>query len=172
MKKFQVTLLATLAVALMVILQIRADEKNVPTDDKDFITKAHGMCQTAMKLSQLAEKQAANPAVREFATEIVKDHQKFADELATHAKNQGVATTTELSREGQADVDRLSKLQGAEFDKEYVDKMIKGHQKAIDFCEGQVKTATSPDLKKCSQERLTVLNDHLNRAKEIAKTIK
>src|ERR1700722_2960014 len=123
MKKFQITLCATLAVALIAILQLRADDKNVPTDDKDFITKASGMCQTVTKLSQLAERQASNPTVREFATQIVTDHKKFADELATHAKNQGVATSPDLSKEGQAEVDRLSKLQGAEFDKEYIDQM-------------------------------------------------
>ncbi len=172
MKRFQSTLLATLALALIAVLQVRADDKNVPTDDKDFIAKSHGMCQTAVKLSQVAEKQATHPAVREFAAEVVKDHQKFADELSTLGKNQGVSTSTELSREGQQEVDRLSKLQGAEFDKEYIDQMIKDHQKAIDFCEGEVKSATSPDVKKCSQERLSALQEHLNRAKEIAKTIK
>jgi putative membrane protein len=172
MKKFQSVLLATLAVALIAVVQVRAGDKNAPTDDKDFLTKAHGMCQTELKISELAEKQATNPMVREFAAEVVKDHQKFADELSTHAKNHRVATSTELSKDGQAEVDRLSKLQGAEFDKEYIAQVIKDHEKAIEFCQGQVNNGTAPELKKCSQERLTILNEHLNRAKEIAKSIK
>jgi putative membrane protein len=172
MRKFTVTLLATLAVALIASLQMRADDKNVPTDDKDFLAKAHNMCQATIKISELAEKQATNPMVREYAGTIVKDHQKFAEEVATHAKNHQVATSPDLSKEGQAELDRLAKLHGAEFDREYINQMIKCHEKAVECCEGESKTATAPELKKCSQERVAALKEHLSRAQEIAKTLK
>jgi putative membrane protein len=77
----------------------------------------------------------------------------------------------------QATADRLAKLSGAEFDREYMNAMVMDHEEAVSFLEKQsgkeTGSSTSPsaagtqDLGKTAQELLPTVRHHLEMAQQI-----
>jgi len=84
-----------------------------------------------VQLGQLAEQHAANGDVKAFGEMMVKDHTKANDELKPIAQKLGVTLPTELDAKHKALYDKLSKLQGAAFDREYMNAMVQGHTEVL-----------------------------------------
>jgi putative membrane protein len=97
-------------------------------DDHAFVEK---MAQTGIaevKLGQLAAERAADAQVKQFGRRMVTDHQKANNELKQIASKMAVQLPAETDDKHQQLYDRLSKLKGAEFDREYMKAMVDGHQ--------------------------------------------
>jgi predicted outer membrane protein len=61
----------------------------------------------------------------------------------------------------------LASLSGADFDRAYVAKMVKGHKKAIHEFETASATLTDTDLKKYADKTLPTLREHLRMAQQL-----
>ena len=59
------------------------------------------------------------------------------------------------------DTAKLAKLSGAEFDKAYIDMMVKDHKKDVAEFEKESKGAKDSDLKSWASTTLPTLQDHL-----------
>jgi predicted outer membrane protein len=100
--------------------------REAQSDTQKFVEKAALANMAEIQLGQLAETRAQSPEVKEFAKMMVTDHTKALDELKQAA---GPATIpTALDKKHQKLHDKLSKLSGAEFDKEYMEAMVDGHK--------------------------------------------
>jgi putative membrane protein len=151
----------------------RADEakkEEGPLTDKEFVQKAAEINMAANQLARFAERQTSNANVRGFSQGIQRDHRKAEAQLKK-AVATGTELPRELSEEYQKEIERLEKLKGKEFDREYMKYMEKSHRKAIDLYERAAKSATRPELKQYAEENLKVLRTHLNEAQKVAKTI-
>jgi putative membrane protein len=96
-------------------------------------TFAENMFMTNMaevQLGKMGVQQAASPEVKSFAQMMVTEHTKANEELKPIAQQLGVQAPAQLDEKHQAIADRLSKLQGAEFDKEFMKVMVQAHQEA------------------------------------------
>lgn len=86
-------------------------------------------------------------------------------------------TDVKLSAKHQATADRLSRLSGTEFDREYMDTMVADHREALEFFERESKSSTSASgsgntsLAKVSQELIPTVRKHLQEAQEIQKEL-
>jgi putative membrane protein len=98
-------------------------------DARHFAEQAAYAGNAEVKLGQLASERAQNPAVKEFAQMMVRDHSKSGAELKQAVSRHDVQPPAGLDAEHQRLYDRLSKLQGAEFDREYMNAMVEGHEK-------------------------------------------
>jgi putative membrane protein len=97
-------------------------------------TFVHDLAMAGMaeiQLGQLASQRAANADVKAFGDMMIKDHTKAGDELKPIAGKLNITLPTSLDQKHQALYDRLSKLEGAAFDKEYVNAMAAGHQEVL-----------------------------------------
>ena len=65
-------------------------------------------------------------------------------------------------------MDRLSKLSGPEFDREYIDAMVTGHQDGANYLEGLNGNDAATKLGK---ELLPVVRKHLEAAQQIQKEL-
>src|SRR3954469_16223102 len=92
-------------------------------------------------LGKTAASKAQNAEVKSFANMMVKDH---SSALAKLKDVEGVTTTDmKPNAKHQATADRLSKLSGAEFDREYMSAMVTDHEEALSFLERQSKQSSS-----------------------------
>lgn len=66
----------------------------------------------------------------------------------------------------------LQTKSGAEFDKDYVDVMVKDHKKAVDLFEKASKDAKDAEMKAFATETLPTLKSHLQAIETIEKGIK
>ena len=60
-------------------------------DRDDFVEKAAMISKQQVTLSELAISQSTNPAVKQFAERVIKDHQKSFDSLKSIAATKGIS---------------------------------------------------------------------------------
>ena len=69
-------------------------------------------------------------------------------------------------------VAELAALQGAEFDRRYMEAMLKDHQESVRLFERQAKNGEDPELKALAAKTLPQLQAHLQKAQQIAASLK
>ncbi len=86
---------------------------------------------TEVQLGKVATERAASADVKAFGRMMVKDHSQAGDELKTVAAQMEVQQPAQLDQKHKDLIDKLSRLQGAEFDREYINAMVQGHQEVL-----------------------------------------
>jgi putative membrane protein len=140
--------------------------------DEQFIQKAAQGGMMEVKLGELASQKAASAQVKEFGAMMVKDHGKASQELKGLAEKKGIALPTELDSKHQGKIDKMGKLSGEAFDKEYADEMVSDHKKDVSEFEKASKSSTDPDLKAWAGQTLPTLQGHLQKSQELKKSLK
>lgn len=124
-----------------------------------------------VELADLALERATNNEVKTLANHIKQDHQQANEKLKSIASQKGVDVTEQTGDKHKREKERLSKLQGAEFDKAYVKAMIKEHEKDIKTFEKHAKNGKDPELKAFANDSLPKLREHLDHAKQLEKQL-
>jgi putative membrane protein len=138
--------------------------------DRDFIQEQIADGQAEVELGKLAQQRASNAQVKEFAQTIVRDHTEAGSDLRQIAAKHNVQPSTE--RDAHKDVvDKLSKLKGAEFDREYVNTMVEDHEEAVNAVEEKANENETSDVKQWAAKTLPTLRQHLDRAKQLQQTL-
>lgn len=134
--------------------------------DKKFMMEAAQGGMAEVKLGQLALKQASNTDVKSFGQHMVEDHGKANDELKALAQQKNVTLPKDVKPADQALYNRLSKLQGAAFDKLYMSEMVKDHKKDVAEFKHASTACKDADVKAWAGKTLPVLEDHLKMAQQ------
>src|SRR5579883_1590084 len=90
-----------------------------PQQDHQFAKMAAQGNYSEVKMAELAQQKSNNEQVKDFAKRMVQDHSQANRELEQIASKQGINVQKKLDPVDQTEYDRLSKLSGPEFDKEY-----------------------------------------------------
>ena len=132
--------------------------------DKSFMQKAAQGGMAEVQLGQLATQKASSDQVKQFGQRMVGDHTKANDQLKQIASSKGATLPTELSSNDKREMDRLSKLSGAKFDKAYMDLMVSDHKKDVSEFKSEASKAHDPDVKDFASSTLPTLEEHLQLA--------
>jgi putative membrane protein len=122
---------------------------------------------------KLALKHTKNDEVKQFADQMVHDHEAGIQEAMALAKRLGVKPEqSDVSKSLQADAKkataRLKKEKGAAFDRDYIDTEVGYHQAVIDAVKNVLIPGTkNPDLKTLLQNAVPTLEGHLQHAKMV-----
>jgi putative membrane protein len=155
---------------------VLAHQENTPTQkqstrrattgytDETFIRNAAEANMAEVKLGQLAEEKAQAPEVKNVAKRIVEDHTKAQDELKQIAQQESINLPTDISHKDALTYDKLSKLSGPEFDREYTKEMVRDHQKDISEFKRAETQVKNPASKEYAQRELPTLQAHLELA--------
>ena len=141
--------------------------KEVSSAADKFMTEAAQGGMMEVKLGELASQKAANAEVKAFGKMMVEDHGKANASLKELAAKKGIELPKEMSGGQQADYDKLSKLSGAEFDKEYVSMMVEDHEADLDAFNEQAEDAEDADLKAFAAKYAPVIKSHYEKIKAI-----
>jgi putative membrane protein len=120
-----------------------------------------------VKLGQLAAEKASNPDVKAFGQKMVDDHTKANDQLKSIAQDEGLTLPGDVNQKQQATYDRLSKLSGAEFDKQYVKNMVEDHQEDVKEFRKEANSGKDEKIKSFASQTLPTLQQHLDMIKSI-----
>jgi putative membrane protein len=173
-KKSYVTAFLALACAVTASLAFAADRQgrsNLSGQEKNFVMDAARSSMAEKQLGDLAEQKASNDSVKNLAKEIKDEHTQSVEKLQQIASNKNVSFPSDLSRSDRTIVERLQKLSGEEFDKEYMKQTVKEHQKDVENYRQQAKNAKDADVKEYAQNTLPTLEQHLNRARQVSESI-
>jgi len=137
--------------------------------DQSFLTKAAGGGRGEVELGKLAQSRASNPQVKQFGQRMVEDHTKANDQLKAALRREGIAAPTAMDPEARESYDRLSKLSGAEFDRAYVEDMVKDHRKDVALFQDEAQHGKDPAVKHFAEQTLPTLQQHLQMAEQLQK---
>ena len=156
--------LGILSLAPVSPAQTNQSANRLASADTTFATKAAQGGMAEVKLGNLAKDHASSDAVKKFGQRMVDDHTKANDELKSIASKKGISLPSDIDAKDQATYDRLSKLNGAAFDKAYMADMVKDHRTDIAEFQREANGGQDPDLKAFAGKTLPTLQDHLKEA--------
>ncbi len=136
--------------------------------DRHFIRKAGEGGLAEVELGKLAAEKGQSQDVKKFGQRMIDDHSKANDQLKQLAESKGVTLPAKLDAKDQATKDRLEKLSGEQFDRAYMNDMVKDHSKDVAEFKKESTTAKDPEVKSFASQTLPTLEDHLKEARSIA----
>lgn len=115
----------------------------VRSESREFINKMASSGMAEVQLGKLATERAEHADVKAFGQMMVKDHTQANNQLKQVASQLGVELPKALDPKHQQLHDRLSKLKGAEFDREYIQAMVEEHKRDASELRDRTRQMTS-----------------------------
>ena len=125
--------------------------------DKSFMKEAAKGGMMEVDMGKMAQQKGKSPEVKKIGTTMVTDHTKANNELMAIAKKKGV----DLSKEKP----KSHSMNDANFDKEYIDMMVKDHEKDLAAFQAEAKDGTDADVKAFASKTSAVIKKHLDMVK-------
>jgi putative membrane protein len=94
----------------------------------------------------------------------VQDHSKANDELKQIAAGKGLQLPSAPDAHHHQEMAKLQKLSGAEFDRAYMDHMVKDHKQDVAEFRKQADSGKDPQIKAFAAKTLPTLQEHLKLA--------
>jgi len=139
----------------------------VEVNDSDFAVEAADAGLAEIALGKLALERASDPRIKEFAKTMVDQHNRANDELMMIATKKNLTLPPVPSADHAENVKELQNKSGTDFDKEYIDRMVKDHDKVVSMFEDAAEKASDPDIRDFAMKTLPTLKDHQETAKEL-----
>ena len=136
-------------------------------DDADFAIKAAEGGLFEVQLGKIAASRAMNQEVKDFANKMVEDHGRANQELASLAKAKNIVLPTALGRDNQEDLREFNEKVAADFDEDYIERMIEDHERTIKIFERASSQSKDDELKAFAVKQLPILKTHLEHARKI-----
>ena len=128
---------------------------NLSAKDKSFMMNAAKGGMMEVEMGKMAAQSAQNADVKKFGNRMVTDHTKANNELMSLAKEENV------SLPGPKAAGKWKS------DKEYMDMMVKDHQKDLAEFQAEAQNGTDANLKAFADKTAKVVAKHLQMAQEI-----
>ena len=94
-----------------------------------------------VELGKMAAERSTNAEVKKFGQMMVDDHTAAGDKLKAVASQHNIPVPTALDETHRDLRDKLAKLQGADFDREYMNAMVDGHEAVASEIESRIDRA-------------------------------
>lgn len=136
--------------------------------DSSFLKDA---CQGGLlevKLGQLAQSNASSQAVKDFGQRMATDHARMGEGVRNVASRQNVSLPDDISMMEKVTYERLSHKSGVDFDKAYIEDMVKDHKADIAAFEKEVNSGSDPEAKAVAEKALPTIREHLRMAQALA----
>ncbi|HUQ75624.1 MAG TPA: DUF4142 domain-containing protein, partial [Burkholderiales bacterium] len=101
---------------------------------------------------KIAVSKAQSPQVKSFGQQMVDDHTRMLEDLRTLAKAKGVALPESASAKDMAQGKMLERKSGADFDREFMQHMVKDHEAALKDSEALSTKAKDADFRSAVQK--------------------
>jgi putative membrane protein len=137
--------------------------------DRHFVEETASGGMLEVDLGKMAAEKSQSADVKAFAHHMVADHSKANEKLKTLAASKGIAIPKELQAEHKAKHDQLSKLSGEDFDRRYMNEMVKAHEATVTKFEHETRTGSDDDIKQFAKDTLPTLREHLGQAQKVDK---
>jgi len=121
---------------------------------------------------RVALEKSQNPAVRDFAQQMMSDHGRSTAELKQALKEGKVMVTvpTSLDPQHEQELQALQETPADQFDQAYLQSQIQGHRNALDMQRAYAQSGDNPALKRFASQSTPVVQSHLAKLEVLAQT--
>jgi putative membrane protein len=173
MKRLRInTALIAVSIGWLLMGTAWVQAEKVSDMDQQFLKQAAHAGTAEVKLGAMAKEQAASPEVQQFGQRMITDHTKANEELMALAQVKDISVSTEMDKQHQETVETLSKMQGSQFDREFMRHMVKDHEKAVQLFSTASQESQDAEIKAFAAKTLPTLQEHLQLARQLAQQLK
>jgi putative membrane protein len=159
--------MAVLALASALALSgLHAQNSKGSKADEPFLKQAMQGDMAEVKMGQLAQQKGVDDKVKQFGQTLESDHSQNLDKAKSVAQEIGMTPPESVNAEQKATYEKMNKLSGQQFDKEFAQHMVQDHKKDISKFEQESKKSGS--VANFAQETLPVLKKHLEMAESLS----
>ncbi len=152
-----------------------ADQVGVPpmtgTSTADYVAQAAASDQYEIEAGRVAEHKAKRRDVRQFASSMVKDHEKLTGSLTgalDNAQRKIAKPSDQLSSDKQAMIDQLNNTpRGSAFDNLYLTQQLQAHQQAWALQKGYAVDGDDAALRQVASAAVPTVENHLSMVKAL-----
>ena len=146
-------------------------QKSSMSPDSKFAKEASSGGMAEVKLGQLAQEKGTNDAVKKFGGRMVNDHTKSGENLKAAASQANMTLPDKMSSKDQDMYNRLSKMSGESFDREYAKEMVTDHTHDVSEFRKEATNGQEESIKNFASQTLPTLQEHLKQAREMEKAV-
>ena len=150
---------------------LASSAESISPQDQHFVSQAWDINTTEVRLGNTVEQKASEESVKSFGKQMIADHTKLNHELTKLAGTDHAVLPKSLDKQDEDLIDKLSKLSGSDFDKQYISTMIQGHTEAVAAFETESKSHPQTAVSKWAAESLPTLKRDLAMAEKTGKEI-
>lgn len=136
-------------------------------EDPDWLDFAARTDLGEIALAELALERARDPDVVAYAERMIEDHSALLGETRSLARACDVELPDAPSAKAREARDALSDLDGEEFDRAYIDRMVDDHVEAVQRTLAAALLSGDDPVRDRAREELPVLWEHLKSAVEL-----
>ena len=130
-----------------------------------FLKKAIEGNFAEVEMGKLAQQNGQNDDVKKFGQMLSDDHSAANQKAIDAAKSMGVTPPDGPNAKQRADYEKMSKMTGARFDRDFAKHMVADHQK--DLAEYKKEAKQSDAAGDYAKAEIPVLEKHLEAAKSL-----
>ena len=172
------TLIAATGIAALAMFgSAQADKSPAALNDLEIAHVAYTADNIDIRYAHLALAISENPAIREFAATMIRDHSAVNDQALAlldklNAKPQDNFLSQQLIENSQRLVDEMSKLRGIEFDRRYAENELAYHMAVNDLVENAfIPNIENAEVKSLFSAGLEIFKAHENHARMMVKSL-
>ena len=121
--------------------------------DADFVRDVAIKNLAGIELSRMALEKATSPQIKTFAQTMIADHGTTLDKLKSAVSGQAIDWPVEPDEKHRKTVGDLAKLQGVDFDRDYLKAMVEAHQDLAAKLESRLDVQSLSDWKTAAAGR-------------------
>jgi predicted outer membrane protein len=175
----RITYVAGLTLVLTALGFWAAVQVGVPTStladaamtDAPFAKNAELVALGNQKFARLAQDKADSDTVRNFASQVLADHAQESDGLQHAAWKENISLPTRLATKDQAAYERLSMLNGSEFDRSYMRYMVRSLTDGLQVFRHEAANGNDQVVRRFASETIPTIENHLNQARLALKKV-
>jgi putative membrane protein len=135
--------------------------------EQDFLMKAAEGDLSEIDMARLAIQKSGNKDVRDYANMIQSDHTNALEDLTDLMKDKYVSLPRTIPDDVKKDMEIMQTLSGPEFDREFINRMVADHGKAIEMFHDRASIAQDKDVKKYAEDLQPKLEMHLEKGQRL-----
>lgn len=133
--------------------------------DAQFLVDAAAINMEEIELGKLAQQKGTFSDVKDLGKMMEEEHTAALNDLKTLAENKAVTLPSGMTDDARNAYDKLSEKTGNDFNIEYCDMMVDGHEKAIKKFEDAASDSDDEDIRNWASSMLPSLRTHLEHSK-------
>jgi putative membrane protein len=130
-----------------------------------FLKKAIEGNYAEMEMGQLAQQNGQSDDVKKYGQMLSDEHSAANEKAMDVARSAGVAAPDGPNAKQKSDYEKMAKMTGAKFDREFARHMVADHQK--DIAEYKKAAKQSNEAGEYAKAQIPVLQEHLDTAKSL-----
>jgi len=160
--------MAAAGFAIAACTYLPAMAQDTTSADKTFLHDASEGNLFEVNLAKLALQKSQDANVRKFASKMITDHEMLNREMRPLAVKLGVKEASSPGIGDRAKYEELKLKSGTDFDRAYVETMVKGHNDDLQKFIDEANKTTNPDVKAAVSKAENTIREHTEMIDNIA----